>query len=95
MVGDSMGKEYVPTVLRKDFPNLPPREVRYAIGELKGENSVGFWFGPVLREEECLEQLGQSEDSVILRFNPDWTEDPIWVWHQDRWLEVPPLVKKS
>ena len=80
-----MAREYVPTSLRQ--PQKPHREVRFAMGDEDAECGVGFWYGSMPTEDEVLEQVGH-EGSVIVRFNSDGTDEIIWRWKADRWVEI-------
>ena len=79
-------KEYIPTCLR-DIPE-EKREKAFGIGEQHGPHEIGMWFGPCASEEECLEEIGTSEKSCIVRFNEDGTDAIIWRWEEDRWIGV-------
>ena len=51
--------------------------------------SVGMWAGPFKgREglEQALEKVGTSDDDVVVRFNPDGTDDFLYQWRKDRWV---------
>jgi hypothetical protein len=80
-----MAREYVPTSLRQ--PKRPDRETAFAIGDDDGCDGIGMWYGPVPTLNDVLEQVGH-EDSVIVRHNANWTDEIIWWWKVDRWVEV-------
>lgn len=78
-------KEYIPTNLRRAKPKS--REVMYAIGQDDGKGGYGMWEGPNPSEKEMLETIGQDNNSVIIRFNANHTDEVIWWWRNDRWIE--------
>ena len=83
------GKDYVPTCLRESVEKQERRETVYGIGR-KDERaeSYGMTHGPSVDETEMLEVVPEAENSFIIRFNRDLTEDVLWKWAGDRWVYI-------
>lgn len=91
-----MTKEYTPKALRKPKPCTEKYTgTMYGIGEEHTPGEFGMWYGPNHSEKDMLEQIGQSENSCIIKFkdNPKHPEcilisDVIWRWKEDKWISV-------
>lgn len=46
--------------------------------------------GPTSIESIMLEIVPTKENSFIIRFNSDYTEDILWKWKEDRWIYIGP-----
>ena len=64
------------------------KPVMYAIGTRQQDTSYAMWFGPTPEIEKAKSQVG-SEGDVILRLNPNGTQDEMYYWniHDQKWLE--------
>ena len=84
-----MGREYIPSLLRESVKKQERRVTVYGIGRKDdGSESYGMTHGPVVDEIEMLEVVPAAENSFIIRFNRDLTEDVLWKWAGDRWVYV-------
>ena len=81
-------KEYIPSKLRKETKKL--RKVFYAIGVKEDSESFAMTNGPASKELIMLETVPTKENSFIIRFNSDYTEDILWKWKEDRWIYIGP-----
>ena len=81
-------KEYIPLKLRKKI-NVP-RKVAYAIGVEEDSGCFAMTDGPTSIESIMLEIVPTKENSFIIRFNSDYTEDILWKWKEDRWIYIGP-----
>ena len=79
-------KEYIPLELRKKRNEL--RKVFYAIGVKEDSESFAMTNGPTSKESIMLETVPAKENSFIIRFNGDYTEDVLWEWKEDRWIYI-------
>lgn len=52
----------------------------YAIGQKDEHGGIGMWDGPNPSEEEMLAVEGIDENSVIIRFNRDESDEIIYTW---------------
>lgn len=79
-----MGKKYIPTFLRSQWPERIP--IRYGIGFESGKGKFGMTHGPFDSVDECLECSG-LEGSFILEI-PKGTK--LWKWSpsKDCWEEL-------
>lgn len=60
-------------------------EIMYAIGQNDNKGGYGIWAGPISSEEQMLKVIGRDDNSVIIRFNSDGTDEVIWKWDIDQW----------
>ena len=81
-------KEYIPLELRKEINKS--RKVAYAIGVEKDSGCFAMTNGPASKELIMLETVPIKENSFIIRFNSDYTEDILWKWKEDRWIYIGP-----
>ena len=81
-------KEYIPLELRKEINKS--RKVAYAIGVEEDSESFAMTNGPASKELIMLETVPTKENSFIIRFNSDYTEDILWKWKEDRWIYIGP-----
>lgn len=65
----------------------------YAIAQGNGMCGFGFWDGPNPSLEEMLEVDGRDKNSVIIRFNPDGTNEIIYEWCCGEWMKVIHIVE--
>lgn len=70
------------------------RLILFAIGDDDGAGGYGMWAGPSPSELEMLDVEGKSDRSCLFRFNLDGTDEIIWRWHTDRWIEEPAAAGK-
>ena len=83
---------YTPKVLRKK-KDENQREEMYAVGTEMREGTYSMWEGPSPTVDEMLETVGTGGSDVIIRYNPDYTEDVIWRWSRNKWIKVvPPAI---
>lgn len=85
----SKGKEYVPMQFRPEKREV--REVMYAIGTEHSPGEFGMCHGPHPDENEMLEKVGMSRKDCIIRFNEDGTDEVIWRWSGDSWINLKKL----
>ena len=81
-------KEYIPLELRKEINKS--RKVAYAIGVEEDSGCFAMTNGPASKELIMLETVPTKENSFIIRFNSDYTEDILWKWKEDRWIYIGP-----
>lgn len=64
--------------------------ITYAVGQLDGENGIGFWDGPTPSLINMMAVTGKDDKSVIVQFDPIRKEDRIiYTWNSDqgKWVE--------
>jgi len=66
---------------------LEMRVLEYAIGQDNGEGRYGMWYGPNPLLVEMLDGDGRDKNSVIIRFNPDGTDEIIYRWTASGWVK--------
>ena len=81
-------KEYIPLKLKKEINKS--RKVAYAIGVEEDSGCFAMTNGPTSKESIMLETVPTKENSFIIRFNSDYTEDILWKWKEDRWIYIGP-----
>ena len=81
-------KEYIPSKLRKEINKS--RKVAYAIGVEEDSGCFAMTNRPTSNESIMLEKVPTKENSFIIRFNSDYTEDILWKWKEDRWIYIGP-----
>lgn len=67
-------------------PDVPPRDVRYAVGYRDAPGSYGMAYGPLPTYEECLEFLptDYSRPAFVIKFDPDEGDHPVARWDARR-----------
>lgn len=72
------------------FPEVLVRknEIRYACGEQKNDHEFGMWAGPYPTKEDALARNGESDKSVIIKFDENGTDDIIYRWSiiANKWI---------
>lgn len=64
----------------------------YAIGQDDGNGGYGMWNGPTPSLQDMLDIDGRDDNTVLIRFNVDGTDDLIYRWTRESW--VPEFVKE-
>lgn len=82
------GNSHMLTKMQCPNDNNEKRPLAYGIAQDDGKGGFGFWWGPNPYLEEMLGVEGQNKNSVIWRFNVDGTDDLIYRWGGDIWIEV-------
>jgi hypothetical protein len=90
-------EQYIPTSVREEMEeqDLPRTHPMFAIGQIQNRLSlqcgnadtakIKLWHGPTPAEIDMLEQVGEDEFSVIIRYDLDGVDRIAWVWKEDRW----------
>lgn len=87
---------YTPKPLRP-IDRTKPRPLTYGIGTPKLHQEpdvetpvlrVEMRFGPIADLEKCLDQVALEND-ILVRFNPNHTDDIIWVFRENAWHPQP------
>lgn len=60
--------------------------VRYGIGEMCSEGSIGFWYGPVESLQEVRTTEGKSDRSVLVKFDGHGKTTVLAKWNDGRWV---------
>lgn len=64
------------------------RSLAYVIAQSDDKGGFDFWDGPNPSKEGMLAIDGRDDNSVIMRFNADGTNEIIYRWGGDVWIEV-------
>ena len=99
LMNDALPEEYQPLQCRP--LDQQPRPLGYGVGFKKGAE-IGMVAGPVPNVRRMLELDPTDEDlpsdhqAVIIRFNPDDTDDILSRWHKEKQLwQMNPKFRKS
>lgn len=76
------------TKLSKLGNSTAERVPMYAIGQDDGNGGCGMWHGPDPSEQDMLDVEGRDENSVIIRFNTDGTDEEMYRWAVMEWIRV-------
>jgi len=93
---NDLPEEHIPAALRGEHRQYRERELMYGIGIQHGPHEFGMLHGPWPNLKMALETVGGDERAAIIRFNPNMSEEILYVWRKDRWVrddkaqEAPP-----
>ena len=82
-------EKYIPTILREE--DKKKREIAYGIGIRHKPCEFGMIHGPVEKEIEMLEVIGDS-NQYIIRFNADHTDEILWEWIVGCWVKYKNII---
>ena len=60
----------------------------YAIGQDDGEGGYGMWHGPNPSLQDMLDVYGRDNDTVLICFNPDGSNEVFYRWTAMEWMKV-------